>query len=56
MNVAGALPTVPQRLRLLERDFLMFTEQKEELRQMVFDPETKQHHADYISSWKDHQE
>ena len=39
-----------------ERDFLMFTEQKEELRQMVFDPETKQHHADYISFWKDHQE
>jgi ABC-type nitrate/sulfonate/bicarbonate transport system ATPase subunit len=36
-----------------ERDYAKFHQQKEELRQFVFDPETLQHHNDLVSFWQE---
>ena len=35
-----------------DRDFAPFFAQKEELREAVFDPENLQHHAEYVTLWK----
>jgi NitT/TauT family transport system ATP-binding protein len=35
------------------RDFVRFTQQKEELRRAVFDPEHRQHPDEYVSFWRD---
>ena len=37
------------------RDFERFEAQKEQLRQAVFEPEVVQHHAEYVTFWRDHQ-
>ena len=37
-----------------ERDFSEFTAIKQTLREFVFDPETRQHHAELVSFWDDH--
>ena len=36
------------------RDFTAFTQQKEELRRAVFDPTHIQHHAEFVSYWRDY--
>ena len=35
------------------RDFEQFERQKDDLRSAVFDPETAQHHSEFVSFWND---
>lgn len=37
------------------REFREFFQQKEELREAVFDPENLQHHSEYVSFWQHHE-
>ena len=39
-----------------QRDFAQFNGQKDELRRAVFDPEVLQHHAEYVSLMKHHEQ
>ncbi len=39
-----------------QRDFAQFNDQKDELRRAVFDPEVLQHHAEYVSLMKHHEQ